>query len=66
MGTQRKHKSVDDDKMLADSLKRGDLGSWTAENGNELQTARSTRAEVSDEVAQEFQVISTGKLTVRR
>ena len=36
--TKRKHKSADDDRMQADSLKKGDLGSWTSENGNELQT----------------------------
>ena len=48
MGTKRKHKSKDDDKMQADSLKKGDLGSWTSENGNERQTARPTRARVSD------------------
>ena len=45
-------------RCQADSLKKGDLGSWTSENGNELHTARPTRAGVSDEVAQEFQVIS--------
>ena len=68
MGAKRKHKSADDDKMQADSLKKGDPGSWTSENGNELQTARPTRAGVSDEVAQDFQVISNGTrtLTVRR
>ena len=55
-----KHKSADGDKMQADSLKKEDPGSWTSENGNELQTARPTRAGVSDEVAQEFQVISSG------
>ena len=60
MGTKRKHKSGDDDKMQADSLKKGDPGSWTSENGKEPQTARPTRAGVSDEVAQEFQVISSG------
>ena len=60
MGAQRKHKNAHDDRMQADSLEKGDPGSWTSENGNELQTARSTRAGVSDEVAQEFQVISNG------
>ena len=35
-----------------------------SENGNELQTARPTRAGVSDEVAQEFQVISNGKANI--
>ena len=62
MGTKRKHKSADDDKMQADSLKKEDPGSWTSENGNELQTARPTRAGVSDEVAQEFQVISSANV----
>ena len=33
-----------------------------SENGNELRTARPTRAGVSDEVAQEFQVISNGNV----
>ena len=60
IGTKRKHKSADDDQMQADSLKKGDPTSWTSENGNELQTARPTRAGVSDEVAQDFQVISNG------
>ena len=55
-----------DDKMQADSPKRGDPGSRTSENGNELQTARPTRAEVSDEVAQEFQVISKGNANIGR
>ena len=64
MGTKRKHKSEDDDKMQADSLKKGDLGSWTSENGNERQTARPTRAGVSDEVAQELQVISNGNANI--
>ena len=53
MGTKRKHKSADDDKMQADSLNTGDPGSCTSEHGNDLQTARPTRAGVSDEVAQE-------------
>ena len=44
MGTKRKHKSADDDKMQADSLKKGDPGSGT-ENGNELQTARQHELE---------------------
>ena len=35
-----------------------------SENGNELQTARPTRAGVSDEVAQEFQVISNGNANI--
>ena len=64
MGTKRKHKSADDDEMQADSLKKGDPGSWMSENGNELQTARPTRAGVSDEVAQEFQVISVGNANI--
>ena len=64
MGTKRRHKSADDDEMQADSLKKGDPGSWTSENGNELQTARPTRAGVSDEVAQEFQVISIGNANI--
>ena len=34
------------------------------ENGNELQTARPTRAGVSDEVAQDFQVISNGHANI--
>ena len=38
MGTKRKHLSADDDWMQANSLKKGDVGSWTSENGNELQT----------------------------
>ena len=37
MGTKRKHKSADDDKMQAGSLKKGDPGSWMSENVNELQ-----------------------------
>ena len=45
MGTKRKHKSADDDKMQADSLKKGDPGSGTSENGNELQTARQHELE---------------------
>ena len=53
----RKHKSADDDKMQADSLKKGDPGSWTSKSGNEL-------AGVSDEVAQEFQVISNGNANI--
>ena len=60
MGTKRKHNNADDDRMQADSLKKGDPGSWTSGTWNELQTARSTRAGVSDEVAHEFQVISNG------
>ena len=65
MGTKRKHKSADDDKMQADSLKKGDHGScWTSENGNELQTARPTRAGVNDEVAHEFQLISNGNANI--
>ena len=64
MGTKRKHKIADADRMQADSLKKGDPGSWTSENGNELQTARSIRAGVSDEVAQEFQVISKGNANI--
>ena len=60
VGTKRKHESADDDRMQADSLKKGDPGSWTSENGNELQTARSTRAGASDEIAQEFQVVFNG------
>ena len=51
--------------MQADSLKRGNPGSWTTENGNELQTARPTRAGVSDEVAQESQVISNGNANIQ-
>ena len=34
MGTKRKHKNADDNRMQADSLKKGDPGSWTSENGN--------------------------------
>ena len=64
MSTKRKHKSADDDRMQADSLKKGDPGSWMSENGNELQTARPTRAGVSDEVAQEFQVTSNGNANI--
>ena len=64
MGTKRKHKSADDDRMQANSLKKGDPGSWMSENGNELQTARPTRAGVSDEVAQEFQVVSDGNANI--
>ena len=64
MGTKRKHKSAHDDEMQADSLKKGDPGSWTSENGKELQTARQTRAGVSDEVAQEFQVLSNGNANI--
>ena len=64
MGTKRMHKSADDDRMQADSPKKGDPGRWTSENGNELQTARPTRAGVSDEVAQEFQVISNGHTNI--
>ena len=64
MGTKRKHKSADDDKMQADCLKKGDPRSWTSETGNELQTARPTRAGVSDEVAQDFQVISKGNVNI--
>ena len=63
-GRKRKCRSADDDRMQADSLKRGDPGSWTSENGNELQTARPTRAGVSDEVAQKFQVISNGNVNI--
>ena len=64
MGTKKKHKSADDDRMQADSLEKGDPGSWTSENGNEVQTARSTRAGVSGEAAQEFQVISNGNANI--
>ena len=64
MGTKRKHKNAYADRMQADSLKKGDPGSWTSQNGNELQTARPTRAGVSDEVAQEFQVISNGNANI--
>ena len=64
MGTKRKHKSADDDKMQADSLKKGDFASWTLENGNELQTARPTRAGENDEIAQEFEVISNGNANI--
>ena len=64
MGTKKNHKNADDDRMHADSLKKGDPGSWTSDNGNELQTAQSTRAGVSDEVAQEFQVISNGNTII--
>ena len=59
-----KHKNADDDRMQVDSLKKGDPGSWMSENGNELQTAGPTRAGVSDEVAQEFQVISNGNANI--
>ena len=38
MGTKRKHLSADDGWMQANSLKKGDVGSWTSENANELQT----------------------------
>ena len=64
MGSKRKHKSADDDEMQTDSLKKGDPGSLMSENGNELQTARPTRAGVSDEVAHEFQVISNGNANI--
>ena len=64
MGTKRKHKNADDDKMQADPLKKGDPGSWTSEKGNERQTARPTRAGVSEEVAQNFQVISSGNANI--
>ena len=64
MGTKRKYKGADDDRMQADSLKQGDPGSWTSENGNELQMARPIRAGESDEVAQEFQVISNGNANI--
>ena len=64
MGTKKQHKSADDDRMQADSLKKGDPGSWMSENGNGLQTARPIRAGVSDEVAQEFQVTSSGNANV--
>ena len=50
--------------MMTDCLEKGDPGSWTLESGNELQTARSTRAGVSDEVAQEFQVIPNGNANI--
>ena len=50
--------------MQADSLKKGDPEGWTSENGKEPQTARPTRAGVSDEVAQEFQVISNGNANI--
>ena len=50
MGTKRKHKSADDDKMQVDSLKKRDPRIWTSENGNELQTTRLTRAGESDEI----------------
>ena len=50
--------------MQVDSFKKGDPGSWMSETGNELQTARPTRAGVSDEVAQEFQVISNGNASI--
>ena len=60
MGTKRQHKNAVDDRMQADSLKKGDPGSWTSENGKGLQTARPIRAGVSDEVVQEFHVISNG------
>ena len=39
-------------------FKKGAPGTWTSENGNELQTARPTRARVRDEVTQEFKIIS--------
>ena len=64
MGTKRKHESADDDRMQADSLKKGDPGSWTSEKGNELQTARPIRVGVSDEVAQEFQIIANGNANI--
>ena len=35
-----------------------------SENGKEPKTARPTRAEVSDEVAQEFRVISNGNANI--
>ena len=56
--------STDDDRMQADSLNKGDPGSWPSENGNELHIARPIRAGVSDEVAQEFQVISNGNANI--
>ena len=64
MGTKRKHKSADNDRMQADSLKKRDPGSWMSENGNELQTAQPTRAGVSDEVAQGFQITSNGNANI--
>ena len=41
MGTKRKPTSADN-RMQADSLKKGNSGSWTSENGNDLQPARLT------------------------
>ena len=32
MGTKKKHKSADDDRMQVDPLTKGDPGSWTSEN----------------------------------
>ena len=65
MGTKRKHKSADGDRMQADSLKNGDPWSWTSETVNELQKiARPIRAGVRDEVAQEFQGISNGNANI--
>ena len=65
MGTKRKHKSADDDRMQADSLKKGELGSWTSEKWERAAKQHDpTRAGVSDEVAQEFQVISNGSANI--
>ena len=50
--------------MMTRSLKKGGPGSWTSENGKDPQTARPTRAGVSDEVAQQFQVISCGNANI--
>ena len=55
VGTKGKHKSADDDKMQTDSLKKGDLGSCTSENGNEPMTARPTRAGVNDHIQWEHE-----------
>ena len=64
MVTKRKQKSAYDDRMQADSLKKRNPGSWTSENGNELQTARPPQAGVSDEVAQEFQNTPNGNANI--
>ena len=63
MGTKRKHKSADDDKMPADSPMKGEiLGAGRRRMGKSRK--RPTRAGVSDDVAQEFQVISNGNANI--
>ena len=60
MGTKRKHKSADDDKMQADSLTKGDPGSWTWKRAANSTTNTSW----SDEVAREFEVIPNENATI--